>query len=124
MLLDTVKPLDAAAPPDALVTSEPDTLNWNPYISASLSYKISTVASAQLDPSPPHSPHSSNSAEPAQSPAQSTSAVQLPSQSKFSSAYVHVPSSSVASALKLQANASVQPKTSELAKADVYCELP
>ena len=39
----TVKPLSAAAPPDAPVT--PSTSNWNPAISTSLSYKTSTDVS-------------------------------------------------------------------------------
>jgi hypothetical protein len=76
--VDTVNPASAAAPPDAPVTLAPETLNWKPAISVSLSYKISTDVSAQLEPSPPHTAHSSSSAEPPHSPAQSTSAVQLP----------------------------------------------
>ena len=46
---------------------------------------------------------------PPQSPAQSISIIQLPLQSKFSSAYSHDPLSSFASGLKLQAISSVQP---------------
>ena len=80
-LVETVNPYSAAAPPLAPVTLAPSTLNWKPATSTSKSYKISTDDSAQLEPSPLHSPHSSKSAEPPQSPAQSTSAVQLPSQS-------------------------------------------
>ena len=93
----TEKPFAAAAPPAAPSTVTPLTLNWNPAISASLEYKISTSEVAQELPLPLHSPHSSATASPAQVPAQSTSAVQLPAQSKFSAAYSHEPSSSVAS---------------------------
>ena len=93
----TEKPFAAASPPAAPSTVTPLTLNWNPAISASLEYKISTSEVAQELPLPLHSPHSSETASPAQVPAQSTSAVQLPAQSKFSAAYSHEPSSSVAS---------------------------
>ena len=41
--VDTVNPASAAAPPDAPVTLAPETLNWKPAISVSLSYKISTL---------------------------------------------------------------------------------
>ena len=63
-------------------------------------------------PSPLQTPHSSSSAEPPQTPSQSISAIQSPLQSKFSSGYSQVPSSTLASALKLQALSSVHPKTS------------
>ena len=43
--VDTVNPASAAAPPDAPVTVAPETLNWNPAISSSLSYRISTEVS-------------------------------------------------------------------------------
>ena len=67
---------------------------------------------AQEDPSPSHSPHSSTMVSPPHSPKQSTSTIQLPSQSKFSKAYSHEPSSTFASPLKLHAESSVQPKIS------------
>ena len=55
-------------------------------------------------PSPLQTPHSSATADPPHSPAQSTATRQLPSQSTFADAgYVQEPSSSSASALKLQA---------------------
>ena len=95
----TIKPFAAAAPPAALSTVTPLTLNWKPAIATLLEYITSTSVVAHEEPSPLHSPHSSATAEPPQSPAQSRSAVQLPSQSKFSAAYSQEPSSSVASAL-------------------------
>ena len=50
-------------------------------------------ASEHHVPSPPQMPHSSSTASPPHSPLQSSSTVQFPSQSKFSSAYSHEPSS-------------------------------
>ena len=78
----TVKPASAATPPEAPTTEAPDTLNWNPAISASLENITSTVCVAHDEPSPPQMPQSSTTDEPPQSPAQSAT---LPAQS-------HVPS--------------------------------
>ena len=65
----TLNPASAAAPPDALNTSGPFIVNWNPPISRGVSYKISKVVSVaapneisavrQKVPSPKHTPHSS-----------------------------------------------------------------
>ena len=43
LLAAPTNPAAAAAPPDAPVTEAPSILNWNPPMSVSLSYKISTV---------------------------------------------------------------------------------
>ena len=83
---ETVNPASPAAPPLALISSAPSTLNWKPAISASLSYKTSNVNSVHVDPSPPQISHSSKTAEPPHSLLQSISARQFPSQSKFSCA--------------------------------------
>ena len=61
----------------------------------------------QEELSPSHSPQSSNEASPPHSPAQSISTKQLPSQSKFSSAYSQSPSFP-----KLHASGSLQVSTS------------
>ena len=79
-LVDTVKPLASASPPDAPTTVTPSTLNWNPAISASLLYKISIKCVSQLVPSPLHSPQSSYS------PTQSSTSSQIPSPSASSHA--------------------------------------
>jgi hypothetical protein len=36
LLDDTVNPADSAAPPEALITFTPSTLNWNPAIASGL----------------------------------------------------------------------------------------
>ena len=73
--------------------------------------KLSVHPSTQFNPSPSHTPQSSNSDVPPHTPLQSTSTKQLPSQSKFNSANTQLSSSSVAFESKLQAELSIQPKT-------------
>ena len=48
----TVKPASAAAPPEALSTVGPPTINWKPAIDTSLSYVISIDVSIHDQPSP------------------------------------------------------------------------
>ena len=98
-------------------------MNWNPERSSgptwtkiSIEFKVSSNEPREIEAThpvelePPHTPQSSSTAVPLHvpsqssiaipphTPSQSTSTKQLPSQSKFSSAYVHDPSSSFASA--------------------------
>ena len=98
--VDTVNPASPAAPPEAPDNDKPVTSNWKPATGPPKSYVTSKLPEASNAPkpklaswhasSPLHTPHSSSTAEPPQSPAQSST---LPSQSHAPSAIPSPPHS-------------------------------